>query len=63
MLDTVNFSEVAGKTTARDEAACDWLQQHLCGVNKDVLFQQLQTAKSDISGTDYTLSISFSRLS
>nr|XP_002731053.2 PREDICTED: protein prune homolog 2-like [Saccoglossus kowalevskii] len=50
VLDTVNFDPAAGKTTMKDEMIASLLQDYCPNMDKDDLFDALQSAKCDISG-------------
>ena len=50
LVDTINRSPAAGKTTLRDEAVLTKLEALLLDVKGDNLFQELQAARFDISG-------------
>lgn len=50
LVDTINRSPYAGKTTPRDEVVLEKLQNLLPNVKGDNLFNEIQKAKFDISG-------------
>ncbi|XP_048251060.1 protein prune homolog 2-like isoform X2 [Haliotis rufescens] len=50
LTDTINMSEAAGKTTARDVAAIDTLKLILPQVDTQALFDGIHQAKTDVSG-------------
>ena len=49
-MDTVCFSAEAGRAVQKDHDVAAKLEQLLPGVDRTVLFEQIQAAKSDISG-------------
>ncbi|XP_072019934.1 uncharacterized protein [Amphiura filiformis] len=49
LVDTFNLSESAKKTTPKDEAMVAELQQ-LCSINRQVLFEEIERVKFDVSG-------------
>ncbi|XP_046550475.1 protein prune homolog 2-like [Haliotis rubra] len=50
LTDTINMSEAAGKTTARDRTAIDTLTLLLPQVDTQALFDGIHQAKTDVSG-------------
>ena len=49
-MDTVCFSEEAARATQKDHDVAERLEKILPEVDRTALFDQLQTAKADVSG-------------
>ncbi len=57
MLDTVCFSEEAGRAVQKDHDIAAKLETLLPGVvDRQQLFQEIQTAKADVSGSPFAFS-------
>ena len=56
LLDTVNMSEAAGRKTVTDEVIADRLASLCPEIDRQRLFDGIQSAKFDISGNQLTSS-------
>ncbi|XP_070545856.1 exopolyphosphatase PRUNE1-like [Ptychodera flava] len=50
LLDTVNFDPAVGKTTSKDVAMVEQLTEQFPSLDKNELYESLQSAKCDLSG-------------